>query len=61
MNVRPVGAGLFHADRQTDMPKLILVFHNFANAPPKMIPSTSYCITVVFFIVYVLHVLHMLH
>jgi len=35
--IRPVGAGLFHADgqgdRQTDMTKLIVCFRNFANAP----------------------------
>jgi hypothetical protein len=36
MNIRPVGAEVFHADgrtdRQTDMTKLIAAFHNFANA-----------------------------
>jgi hypothetical protein len=29
----PVGAKLFHVDRQTDMKKLIVVFLNFAHAP----------------------------
>ena len=30
---RPVGAELFHADRRTDMTKLIVVFFKFANVP----------------------------
>jgi hypothetical protein len=34
INIRPVGALLFHADGQTDM-KLIVAFRNFANAPKK--------------------------
>jgi hypothetical protein len=33
MKIRPVGAELFHADRETDMTKLIVAFRNFANAP----------------------------
>jgi hypothetical protein len=33
MKIRPVGEELFHADRQTDMTKLIVPFRNFANAP----------------------------
>jgi hypothetical protein len=33
MKIRPVGAELFHADRQTDMMMLIVAFRNFANAP----------------------------
>jgi hypothetical protein len=33
MNIRPVGAKLFHADRRTDMTKLTVAFRNFANAP----------------------------
>jgi hypothetical protein len=32
MTIRPVGAE-FHADGQTDMTKLIVCFHNFAEAP----------------------------
>jgi hypothetical protein len=31
----PVGAEMLHADRRTDMTKLIVAFHNFANAPKK--------------------------
>jgi hypothetical protein len=34
MKIRPVGAELFHVDRQTDMTELIIAFRNFAN-PPK--------------------------
>jgi hypothetical protein len=33
MKIRPVGANLLHADRQTDIMKLIVAFRNFANAP----------------------------
>jgi hypothetical protein len=33
MESPPVGAELFHADKQKDMTKLIVVFRNFANAP----------------------------
>jgi hypothetical protein len=37
--IRPVGAELFHAggrtDRQKDMTKLIVAFHNFANEPKE--------------------------
>jgi hypothetical protein len=33
MKIRPVGAELFHADRRTDMTKLIVVLLNIANAP----------------------------
>ena len=33
MEVCPVGAELFHADRQTDMTKLTVAFCNIANAP----------------------------
>ena len=37
MKIRPVGAVLFYAGRRTDgstdMTKLIVVFHNFANGP----------------------------
>jgi hypothetical protein len=39
-------AELFHAgdgqaDRQTDMTKLTVIFHNFANAPIKPIAASS--------------------
>jgi len=33
MIIRPVGAELSHADRRTDMTRLIVAFRNFANAP----------------------------
>jgi len=33
MKIRPVGAELFHADRRTDVTKLIDAFRNFAKAP----------------------------
>ena len=36
MKTRPVGAELFHVDRQTDNTKLIVAFRNFANAPKKV-------------------------
>jgi hypothetical protein len=32
MKIRPVGAELFHADGQTNMTKLMIAFHDFANA-----------------------------
>jgi len=39
MKIHPVGAMLLHAggwaDRQAHMTKLIVAFHNFANAPKK--------------------------
>jgi hypothetical protein len=39
MKIRPMGAELFHADRQTDaeidMTKMIVAFCNLANAPDK--------------------------
>jgi hypothetical protein len=31
MKIRPMGAELFHADKQTDITKLIVAFRNFAN------------------------------
>ena len=34
--IRPVGAELFHAERWTDMKRLIVAFRNFANAPKKL-------------------------
>ena len=36
MEIRPVGAELFHADRRTDMKRLIVAFRNFASAPKKL-------------------------
>ena len=38
MKIRPVGAELFHVDRQTDM-KLIAAFRNLANALRKNCPN----------------------
>jgi hypothetical protein len=35
MNIRPVGTELFHADRRTDVTKLIVALRNSANAPKK--------------------------
>ena len=31
MKIRPVGAELFHADRQTDTANLIVAFYSFVN------------------------------
>jgi hypothetical protein len=33
MKIRPVGAGLFHADGQADTTKLVVAFRNFVNVP----------------------------
>jgi hypothetical protein len=33
MKIRAVGAELFHADRRTDVTKVIVAFRNFENAP----------------------------
>jgi hypothetical protein len=33
MKIRPVGTELYHADRQTDMTKLIIAFRSFAKEP----------------------------
>jgi hypothetical protein len=41
MKIRPVGAELFHAYRQTDMAKLIVAFRNFSNASKQSIVSTT--------------------
>ena len=37
MKIRPLGAELFHADRQTDVTKLIVDFRNFAKEVKKRI------------------------
>jgi hypothetical protein len=37
MKIRPVGAQLFHADRQTDVTKLIVAFRNFAKASENVL------------------------
>jgi hypothetical protein len=36
MEIRPVGAELFHADRRRDMTKLMVAFRNFANSPKNL-------------------------
>jgi hypothetical protein len=36
MKMRPMGAELFHADGQTDMTKLSVVFRKFSKAPEKI-------------------------
>ena len=36
-----MGAELLHADRRTDMTKLIVAFRNFANAPKKCLCFTK--------------------
>ena len=40
MKIRPVGAELFRADGRT---KLIVAFHNFADAPSKVKGTTDFC------------------
>jgi hypothetical protein len=46
MKIRPAEAELFHADRRTDMTKLIVAFRNFANAPKRNIlyPNIHFCL-----------------
>jgi hypothetical protein len=39
MKIRPLGAELFHADRETDVMELIIAFRNLANAPKNPEPS----------------------
>jgi len=41
-----VETGLFHADGQIDMTKLIVVFHNCANAPEILYVLPTQCIPV---------------
>ena len=36
IKIRPIGTELFHADRQSDMTKLIVAFRNFANTPSSV-------------------------
>lgn len=40
MNIHPVGAKLFHVDRQ-DTIKLIVAFHNFVNAPKNEVQEQT--------------------
>jgi len=37
MKIRRVGVEIFHADRQTDMTKPIVAFHDFVIAPSMYI------------------------
>jgi hypothetical protein len=37
IKIRPVGAEMFHADGQTDMPQVIIAFRKFANAPEEVL------------------------
>jgi hypothetical protein len=37
IKIRPVGAELFHADRRTDMKKVVVAFRNSANAPKNVV------------------------
>ena len=46
VKIRSVGAELFHADRQTDMTKLIVAFRNFANLPKSGTFSHTFCMRV---------------
>jgi len=55
MKIHPVGAELLHADRQMDITKLTVTFHNVVNAPKKTFTSkgapvskTDQCIPDVF-------------
>ena len=43
MKIRVFGAELFHADRRTDMTKLIAAFRNFANALENQRPEEKLC------------------
>jgi hypothetical protein len=40
MKVRPVGAEFLHSEGRTDITKLIVAFHNFANAPKNNLITT---------------------
>jgi len=44
MKIRPVGAELFHADRRTDMTKIMVAFRNFVKAPNKHVPVLAFCL-----------------
>jgi hypothetical protein len=39
IKIRPLGAGLFHEERRTDMTKLIVALRNFANATKKWVKA----------------------
>jgi hypothetical protein len=46
MKIRSVEGELFHADRKTDMTKLIVAFRNLANVPEYHSFTAAYCIFV---------------
>jgi hypothetical protein len=41
IKICPLGAEAFHANRQTDMTKLIVAFRNFADTPNKCVMKSS--------------------
>jgi len=61
MKICPVGAERFHADGQTDMTKLIVAFHNFANTSKncsKSPPVTRVILLAKHFISHLLRNIH---
>jgi len=44
MKILPVGAELFHADRRTDVTKIMVAFRNYLNAPNKHVPVLAFCL-----------------
>ena len=48
MKFLAAGAEFFHADRQTDVTKLIFAFRNFAKRPknPSALPCVCVCVCV---------------
>jgi len=41
--IRPVGSEVFHADRQTNMIKLVVAFRNFAKALKNEFETCYFC------------------
>jgi len=41
MKIRPVGAELFHTDRQADVTKLTVAFRNFAKASKNVLTAVT--------------------
>jgi hypothetical protein len=48
MKIHPVGAELFHAERQTDVTKLAVAFRNFATTPKICILTSAAICTDIF-------------
>jgi hypothetical protein len=46
MKIHPMGAELFHAEGQTDMTNLIVVFRSFVNAPKNEEILVIFCLFV---------------